>query len=347
MVIWTLSLPGPYTMHTVAAVLYPQALASSVTLPMEILQAASQMASVGERRAGSRVRFLLAGQNTAPVTLGSGVILQPELALADLPPLDLLLLPAIWRNPLPAVRGAQDWRVLLREQAAKGTRICSVGTASYLLAEAGLLDGRPATTHWNYFEQFSRRYPAVDLKTRHLITQSDNIYCVGSVNSIADLMVHIVEEWFGSQIARAVENQFSPEIRRSFRAAAYQNEADSSHHDEVVAQAQQWLQSRLSSPVSMALLATQLRLTPRTLNRRFKRATGMTPLSYLQSLRITAAKELLRHSNLTVGDIAWQQGIQDVSYFSQLFRHHSGMSPLQYRAAVRGKLFNPEVPLRP
>jgi transcriptional regulator GlxA family with amidase domain len=335
------------TMYTVAAALYPQALATSVTLPMEILQAASQMASTSERGATSRVRFLLAGRDRQPVTLGSGIILQPELAFADLPPLDLLLLPAIWRNPLPAVNGARDWLGLLREQAARGTRICSVGTASYLLAEAGLLDGRPATTHWNYFEQFSRRYPAVDLKTRHLITQSDNIYCVGSVNSIADLMVHIVEEWFGSRIARAVENQFSPEIRRSFRAAAYQNEADSSHHDEVVAQAQQWLQSHLASPVSIALLATHLQLTPRTLNRRFKRATGMTPVAYLQSLRIAAAKDLLRHSNLTVGDIAWHQGIQDVSYFSQLFRQHSGMSPLQYRAAVRGKLFNPAVPGRP
>jgi transcriptional regulator GlxA family with amidase domain len=336
-----------YTMPTIAAVLYPQALATSVTLPMEILQAASQMASVNERGTSSPVRLLLVGRDRQPVTLGSGITLQPELAFADLPLLDLLLLPAIWRNPLPAVSGARDWLGLLREQASRGTRICSVGTASYLLAEAGLLDGRPATTHWNYFEQFSRRYPAVDLKTRHLITQSDNIYCVGSVNSIADLMVHIVEEWFGSRIARAVENQFSPEIRRSFRAAAYQNEADSSHHDEVVAQAQHWLQTHLSTPVSMALLAKQLRLTPRTLNRRFKRATGITPVSYLQSLRIAAAKDLLRHSNLTVGDIAWQQGIQDVSYFSQLFRQHSGMSPLKYREAVRGKLFNPEVTGRP
>lgn len=333
-------------MHTAAAVLYPQALATSITLPMEILQAASQMASVSDRGA-SQVRFLLAAQDRKQIKLGSAVILKPDIAFADLPPLDLLLLPAIWRNPLPAVSAARGWLDLLREQAAKGTRICSVGTGSYLLAEAGLLDGKPATTHWNYFDQFARRYPAVDLKSRHLITQSDNIYCVGSVNSIADLMVHIVEEWFGSRIARAVENQFSPEIRRSFRAAAYQNEADSSHHDELVAQAQQWLQLHLSSPVSITLLAKQLRLSPRTLNRRFKHATGMTPLSYLQSLRIAGAKDLLRHSNLSVGEIAWQQGMQDVSYFSQLFRRHSGMSPLQYREAVRGKLFNPEVLGRP
>ncbi|MDG2046429.1 MAG: helix-turn-helix domain-containing protein [Halioglobus sp.] len=333
-------------MYTAAAALYPQALATSITLPMEILQAASQMASV-RKHGASQVHFLLAAESSEPITLSSGITLQPDRSFADLPPLDLLLLPAIWRNPLPAVNAARDWTGLLQAEAAKGTRICSVGTGSFLLAEADLLDGRPATTHWNYFAQFSRRYPAVDLKNHHLITQSDNIYCVGSVNSIADLMVHIVEEWFGSPIARAIENQFSPEIRRSFRAAAYQNEADSSHHDEDIAQAQQWLQSHLCSPISIDLLANHLQLSPRTLNRRFKRATGMTPLSYLQSLRMASAKDLLRHSNLTVGDIAWQQGIQDVSYFSQLFRKHCGVSPLKYRAAARGKLFNPEVPGRP
>ena len=333
-------------MRTAAAILYPHALATSVTLPMEILRAASQMASVGSG-ATPQVRFLLAAPDLKMITLGSGLVVKPDITLANLPPLDLMLLPAIWRNPLPTIRRAQHWLPLLREQAAAGTRLCSVGTGSCLLAEAGLLNAKPATTHWNYFEQFKRRYPAVELKTRHLITQSANIYCVGSVNSIADLMVHIVEEWFGSRIARAVENQFSPEIRRSFRAAAYQNEADSCHHDEAVMQGQQWLQEHLPAPISIPELAEHLKLTPRTLHRRFKRATGLSPLAYLQSLRIAEAKDLLRHSNLTVGDIAWQIGLQDVSYFSQLFRRHSGISPLQYREAVRGKLFDPGVTDRP
>ena len=275
------------------------------------------------------------------VTLGSGIVLQPDICLRDLPPVDLLLLPAIWRNPVPSIRASQRWLGLLREQAATGTRICSVGTGSFLLAEAGLLTGRPATTHWNYFEQFIRRYPQVELKTRHLITQSENIYCVGSVNSIADLMVHITEEWFGSRIARAIENQFSPEIRQAFRAAAYQKEVDSSHHDEAVVEAQQWLQDHLPSPVSMGQLAAHLKLSQRTLNRRFKQATGVSPQAYLQRLRIAAAKDLLRQSNLSIGEIAWQLGLQDASYFSQLFRQHSGMSPLRYREAVRGKLFQP------
>ncbi|MCR9106872.1 MAG: helix-turn-helix domain-containing protein [Gammaproteobacteria bacterium] len=326
-------------MYRIAALLYPQALATSFTLPMEILHAASQMASVGQR-GKAQLQFQLAGASRQQVTLRSGLTVKPDIAYGDLPQLDLLLLPAIWRQPLPTVRHMQPWLPLLGDQARGGARICSVGTGSFLLAEAGLLQGQPATTHWNYFQAFARRYPQVDLRTHHLITQSDNIYCVGSVNSIADLMVHLIEEWFGSNIARAIENQFSPEIRRSFKAAAYQNEPEGAHHDEVIAQAQQWLQSRLASPISMEALAARVDLKPRTFNRRFKKATGLTPLAYLQHLRITNARDLLRHSNLDVGDIALQVGLQDVSYFCELFGRHCGMSPLRYRQAVRGKLFD-------
>jgi transcriptional regulator GlxA family with amidase domain len=328
------------SMYTAATLLYPQALATSVTLPMEILHAASQMASVKSRSA-PQVRMLLAAPTTELMTLSSGLSLRPDIAYGELPALDLLLLPAIWRNPLPTINAMREWLPALRQLAAAGTRICSVGTGSCLLAEAGLLAGQPATTHWNYFDQFARRYPAVNLKTRHLITQSGNIYCVGSVNSIADLMVHIAGEWFGSRIARAVENQFSPEIRRGFRAAAYQNEANGSHHDETIVDAQQWLQEHLGKPCTMAQLAAHLDLTPRTLNRRFRQATGVTPQSYLQGLRIGHARELLKHSNLGIAEIAWQLGLQDASYFSQLFRSHCGVSPLRYREAVRGKLFEP------
>jgi len=328
-------------MLTVASLLYPSALATSITLPMEILQAASQMAGATTRSSKPQVRFLLAGPDKKSIKLATGISMKPDVGMNELPALDLLLLPAIWRNPLPTIIDAASWLHYLPVYAAAGTRICSVGTASCLLAEAGLLDGKPATTHWNYFEQFSARYPRVDLKPRHLITQSEGIYCVGSVNSIADLMVHIIEEWFGSRIARAVENQFSPEIRQSFQAAAYQNEPEGSHHDETVLEGQQWLQDHLDQPISIAQLAGVLGTSSRSLNRRFKEATGFSPQAYLQSQRIARARDLLRRSNLSVSEIAWQVGLQDISYFSKLFRQHCGMPPLQYRSAVRGKLFAP------
>ncbi|MFT6368857.1 MAG: transcriptional regulator GlxA family with amidase domain [Halioglobus sp.] len=305
---------------------------------MEILHAASQMASTS-RRGKSQIRFQIAGPSKKSMRLNSGIRLTPDVALADLATPDLLILPAIWRTPLPTLRESKALIARLPDIAASGTKICSVGTASCLLAEAGILNGRPATTHWNYFDRFAKRYPEVDLKTRHLITQSDNIYCVGSVNSIADLMVHLVEERFGSRIARAIETQFSPEIRLPFGATSYQKDAASSHHDETVLEGQQWIQDHLSTSINMAALAAHLQLSARTMNRRFTAATGVAPKVYLQRLRMTTAKDLLRNSNLSINEVAWQVGLHDVSYFSALFKAQIGMPPLKYRQAVRGKLF--------
>jgi len=327
--------------HCIAALLYPQALATSITLPLEILQAAAQMARTHSRHS-QPVSPLLASHEPGPVRLFSGITLDATIGVDSLSDIDLLIVPAIWRNPQTVVGATGHWQVHLRRLAEQGTRICAVGTGACLLAEAGLLDWRPATTHWNYLDEFAARYPRVQLKSRHLITQSDNLYCAGSVNSIADLMVHIVEQWYGHGIARAVENQFSPEIRSPFRAAAYQTDVDPSHHDEVVVEAQQWLRDKLGRGVSIGALAAQLGLSTRTLNRRFRQATGVSPQQWLQRLRVSEARDLLRHSNLTISDIAWRLGFQDVSHFGKLFREHAGITPGRYREAVRGKLFAPD-----
>ncbi|MFV8817475.1 GlxA family transcriptional regulator [Haliea sp. E17] len=331
----------PPAVYRIAALLYPQALATSITLPLEILHAAAQMARVRSRHSRG-VELKLAAHEAGPVQLFSGITLNADLDANSLGAQDLLIIPGIWRDPQTVIASTRNWGGRLRELAQNGTLVCAVGTGTCLLAEAGLLDGRPATTHWNYFDHFARRYPRVNLKSRHLITQAGNIYCVGSVNSIADLMVHIVEGWYGHGISRAVENQFSPEIRRSFRAAAYQTGTDTSHHDEAVLQAQQWLRDNLSSGADIASLAERLGLSTRTLNRRFRLATGSSPQQWLQRLRVNEARDLLRHSNLSVGEIAWQVGFQDVSHFGKLFRQHAGISPGRYREAVRGKLFAPE-----
>lgn len=330
-------------MYQVAALLYPDALATSITLPLEILQAAAQMARVKNRHSPG-INALVAGPSRDPVPVFGGIKLNPDICYRELPPLDLLIIPAIWRNPLPTARQAKPLLEQLRGIASADTRVCAVGTGATLLAEAGLLDGRPATTHWNYLETFRRRYPKVKLKSRHLITQSDNIYCVGSVNSIADLVVHVVEEWYGQAVARTVENQFSPEIRRPFRAAAYQTEPHSSHHDELVLEAQQHMRERLTEKLNIAALSADLGLSPRSLNRRFHQATGLSPMGWLQQLRVSQAKDLLRHSNLSVSEVAWQVGISDASHFGRLFRTQVGMTPARYREAVRGKLFAPDSP---
>jgi len=327
-------------MKRVVAALYPRTLATSLALPMDVLRAASQAAST-RHRGQPQLEFLIAATSTQPVTTVGGLKVQADISLAEIGACDMLLLPAMWRNPQPILQQQRQWLPVLRSLAEAGTTICSVGTASCFLAEAGLLQDRAAATHWNYFEEFQRHYPQVKLKRHHLITQSGNLYCAGSVNSIADLMIHIVEDWFGSRIARAVESQFSPEIRRPFRAHAYQSGDNALHQDELVLTAQHWLQDQLHESISLSQLAARLDCSPRTLNRRFKATTGQTPSQYLRQQRLAVAAELLRATNLSVGEIAWQVGLHDVSYFTALFKKQRGQTPAKYRLSVRGKLFNP------
>ena len=216
----------------------------------------------------------------------------------------MLIIPALWRNPLTTLRRHADLLPWLRELAQRDTHLCAVGTGSFFLAEAGLLTGKPATTHWFYFDQFARRYPQVQLQRRHLITEADNIFCVGSVNSVADLTIHFIELYYGAQIARKVEAQFSPEIRRPFESHVYAAGSADVHGDEVIAQAQDMLRSRYAEALNIADLARTLDISVRSLNRRFKNATGLSPSLYLQQQRLNTARELLRTSNLSITEVA-------------------------------------------
>jgi transcriptional regulator GlxA family with amidase domain len=330
---------GIAIMLTVAFVLYPRVLLGSITLPLEMLTAADHFYRV-HHKSESHLRVHVATLDGA--ALGSTGIfsIKPTCALDQLVDIDLLYLPTLWRNPLPVLHGQRRLIPLLQDIASRQALICAVGTGSCFLAEAGLLNGKPATTHWYFLDAFSRRYPDVDLKRRHLITRAGNLYCAGSVNSVADLTCYFVERFYGPQIARQVESHFSPEIRRSYRQQGYfEGEANLQHHDELMVDAQQWLHEHFAEPFRFAEVAQQLGMSQRTLNRRFKLATGMVPGRYLQQLRLEQARELLRDSNLSIAEIAVSVGYQDLGHFSTLFREHMSQSPTAYRQAVRGKLF--------
>jgi transcriptional regulator GlxA family with amidase domain len=159
--------------------------------------------------------------NEKDITTATGLTLKLSGNAQSISATDLLIIPALWRNPLTTLRRYVELLPWLRQLARNDTHICAVGTGSFLLAEAGLLTHKPATTHWFYFDQFAKRYPHVQLQRHHLITEAGNIFCAGSVNSVADLTIHFIELYYGAQIARKVEAQFSPEIRRPFESHVY------------------------------------------------------------------------------------------------------------------------------
>ena len=316
----------------------PACLVTSISLPLEILNAANELARTRNRK-HPRLQIDIVSQDVGPVVTAGGLSVVASATPNMIEQTDLVIIPSLWRSPVKNLirhRWIMPW---LQRLAKQQSLICAVGTSSYFLAEAGLLDHQPATTHWHYCDQFAERYPQVDLKRQYLITQANTIYCVGSVNSIADLMVHFIQRHYGQTIARQVEAQFSPEIRRPFANHAYVEEASKPHQDETIIEAQEWLQRHLRQPINLAALAKQLQLSPRTFNRRFKQAVGITAGDYLQRQRLDNARELLRTSNFSVQEVAYASGYLDSSYFCGRFKKAMGQTPLAYRKSVRGKLF--------
>ncbi|WP_281648321.1 helix-turn-helix domain-containing protein [Parendozoicomonas sp. Alg238-R29] len=315
-------------------------IATSLTLPLEMLNAARHMHRA-TRQKEKVPRLYIVGESLEPVTTTGGLKLLPDCEYRDLPQADIIFIPSFWRNPAPLPNQWPTISTWIKAQHAGGARLCATGTGVFLLAGTGLLDGKPATTHWFYLELLNKMFPETLLKRNHLITQAGRVYCAGSVNSIADLTIHLIESLFGQGISARVEQQFSPEIRRRYSDLFYSFESSAPHPDEAVVLVQQWLHEHQQRQISMIEVADLFSMSQRTLNRRFREATGMTPTEWLTRLRVESARDLLNSTNLEIGDIALRCGFTDPGYFNRVFRKHMETTPGQYRISVRGKLFSP------
>lgn len=317
-------------------------LATSATLPMEMLLTAESAGGVAHLKGGAKTAIELrtTGVAGASVNTRAGLKWTPELTLEEAEQSDIIYVPGLWRNPRPVVRRHPEVLHWLRRQHENGALISAVGTGVCYLAEAGLLDGKAATTHWHYFDQFHKDYPLVQLKRQYFITQAGNLYCAASVNSLADLTVHFIQRLYNKTIASHVERHFSHEIRRSYESSGYFEQARSRHPDEDIVQIQIWLQDNYPRNIVLSEVAGRFGMSVRTLNRRFRAATGQTPLQYLQETRINHARGLLKTSNLSISEIADKVGYQDAGHFNALFKKQLSTTPAQYRATVRAKLFS-------
>lgn len=315
-------------------------LATSSTLPMEMLLAADSAAQTmqdAEQRRQIEIKTIAATHS--PIKTRTGMHWPPELILEEVEHSDLIYIPGLWRNPRPIIKKNTALIQWLQKQYQNGAIISAVGTGCCFLAEAGLLDGKAATTHWHYFDQFQKDYPQVQLKRQYFITQAGGLYCAASVNSLADLTVHFIQRIFGKEIASHVERHFSHEIRKSYESSGFFEAHKNPHPDEQITQIQIWLEDNYYREILFPQVCERFGISVRTLNRRFKNALGQTPLEYLQDIRINTAKDLLKTSNLSIAEIADKVGYQDTNYFTSLFKKHLATTPHAYRETVRAKLF--------
>jgi len=328
----------PSSLKHISLIAFPKALGTSITLPMEMLNAADALDLI-ENKNQERLNMQLLSIDGKPTRLTAGIQLIPDARLDEVDKTDLIIIPAIWGNPQPCLRTNQSLIPWLIHHYEQGAIICATGTGSCFLAEAGLLDDQPATTHWYYFDVFKRLYPKVKLQTKRFITNAGQIYCAGRINSITNLMIYFIEKFYSQSIARQVERHFAHEIKQSYESIFYSFDEQTLHPDEQIVQAQQWILRHYAERFTLDEVARAFDMSPRNFNRRFRQATGITPLDYCQQVRIGSARELLKDSNLSIAEISDKVGFSDPGYFSSLFKRRVSISPKDYRRMVRAKLF--------
>ncbi|MFG2222292.1 GlxA family transcriptional regulator [Streptomyces sp. NPDC048644] len=212
-----------------------------------------------------------------------------------------------------------------------GTRLVSICTGSYVLASAGLLDGRPATTHWHMAEEFGRRFPRVRIDPGVLFVDDGDVLTSAGAASGVDLCLHLVRKDHGSKVANQVARACVVPAWRDGGQAQYIERPVPSPSSESTALARTWALGHLHLPLSLAELAGKAQMSGRTFARRFQREVGMSPGRWLTQQRVDRARHLLECSDLSVDRIAGEVGFATAASLRQHLQAAVGVSPLAYR----------------
>lgn len=283
----------------------------------------------------------LVSPNGGEIAVANGVVLGSTLPIAACGPPegvipDVVCVPALATAPDRAVDAPEAVLGWLRHCHAEGALVASACSGTLLLAEAGLLDGGEATTHWAFCAGLRQRHPAIRVQPARVLTACGpgaRIITAGGGASWHDLMLYLVDRFLGSDAARRVAKvnmlRWDGVGQLPFAALA----ATAQHGDRAVRAAQDWLAANYHAPHPVAGMLARSGLPERSFKRRFRIATGLSPLDYVHALRVEEAKQMLETENLPVDAIAAEVGYEDPAFFRRLFRRHVALTPAAYRRA--------------
>jgi len=266
-----------------------------------------------------------------PVESFTGYPVVPGASIQSEPPFDLIYVPGFLAEPLEIISGELNTIAWLRNQHKKGITLTAACNGNLLLAEAGVLTGKYATTHWSLKDFFEKRYPAIHLKPEQIVVDEGDVISAAGVTAYANLALYLVSKFGTMEIALYCSKIFLIDSGRKIQTPYMIFSSPKNHGDEAIKKGQEWIEMNYEKPITLELLLQELALGRRTFIRRFKKATGDTPLEYLQRVRIENAKRYLETTSKTFSEITWDVGYQDISSFQRLFKANTRLTPGEYR----------------
>ncbi len=257
---------------------------------------------------------------------------RPHTHIAAIPKTNLIIIPSLNHNYQEAINGNRlliDW---VEKQYKNGAEIASICTGAFLLASSGLLNGKSCSTHWAFADTFRNMFPDVNLQTDRLITDESGIYTNGGAYSFLNLIIYLVEKCYDRQTAIFCSKVFQIEIDRQSQSGFIIFTGQKSHDDEMVLQAQLYIEDNLHKRISIEDLSARFAVSRRNFDRRFIKATGNTPIEYAQRVKIEAAKKAFETNRKTINEVMYEVGYSDVKAFREVFKKVTGILPLEYRS---------------
>lgn len=325
----------------VALLAVPESSGSTLYGMYEILEAAGRdwYLVTGGRPRESLFRPVVVSADGRRFQTPSGLTIEPHATLADTAAVDLVAIPDLMVPPSEDLDGRYPAECAwLRRCYEAGATLATACTGALILAEAGLLDGHDVTTHWAYCDALAKRYPAVRVHPNRALVASgvgQRLVMAGGGTSWHDLALFLIARFAGTEEAMRVARVYLIDWHSIGQQPFAMLTRNCQAQDARIASCQEWIATHYDAASPVTAMTRLSGLSERSFKRRFVRATGMSPLEYVHSLRLEETKHMLETTDLPIEAIANQVGYEDASFFGRLFRREVGLTPAQYRKRFR------------
>lgn len=321
----------------VSLVAIPDAVVSTLSGIFDVMNAFSVL-SPG-LTAAQPFEVQIVGVETGPLTLASQVPVTVQRSIDGIDATDIIIVPSILLGPDGWRKGRYpelvEW---VRRMHDGGALLCSACSGIFLLAETGLFDGAEATVHFGYAGAFSAAFPRVSIHPERVLVVSgrrEELISSGASMTWHDLVLYLISRHMGAAAAQTVARFFALQWHQDGLAPYIVFEGRNDHGDTAIQVAQDWIGTHFSVADPLEEMIRRAGLAERTFKRRFTRATGVSPIAYVQRLRIEDAKRRLETTDTSVDEISWQVGYEEPAFFRRLFKRITGLSPGVYRRRFR------------